>query len=88
MLDGSYNRNTTHLQKKETTLSVYKKPASMRGLQRCLGVHRHTLVIWLIETISQLLALCTSVVPAQPDDVLELDEIWSFVGQHQQKRWQ
>ena len=59
----------------------------MRGVQRCLGVHRHTLAAWLIELISQLPALRTSVAPAMPDDVLELDELWSFVGQRQQKRW-
>lgn len=59
----------------------------MRGVQRCLGVHRHTLAAWLIEVISQLPALRTSVVSAQPDDILELDELWSFVEQRQQKRW-
>lgn len=25
--------------------------------------------------------------PSQPDDVLELDEMWSFVGKKSQKRW-
>ena len=59
----------------------------MRGVQRALGVHRHTLAIWLLELIVQLPPFRTSVEPAQPDDVLELDELWSFVGQRRQKRW-
>ncbi|MCB9419073.1 MAG: IS1 family transposase [Ardenticatenaceae bacterium] len=73
--------------KKETALNVYKERASMGGLQRSLGVHCHTLAVWLIELISQLPAFRTSVRPAQPDDVLELDELRSFVGQREQKRW-
>jgi IS1 family transposase len=68
-------------------MKVYKERASMRGVARCLGVHRHTLAAWLIEWISQLPALRTSVAPAQPEDVLELDELWSFVGRRAQKRW-
>ena len=59
----------------------------MRGVQRALGVHRHTLAIWLLELIVRLPAFRTSVKPAQSDDVLELDELWSFVGQRRQKRW-
>ena len=59
----------------------------MRGVQRTLGVHRHTLAIWLLELIVRLPAFRTSVKPAQSDDVLELDELWSFVGQRRQKRW-
>ena len=53
----------------------------MRGVQRALGVHRHTLAIWLLELIVRLPAFRTSVKPAQSDDVLELDELWYFVGQ-------
>lgn len=59
----------------------------MPGVQRCLGVPRHTLSNWLVDWISQLPALRISVAPARPNDVLELDELWSFVGQRQQKRW-
>ena len=59
----------------------------MRGVHRCLGIHRHTLGAWLIAQISQLPAFRTSVEPAQPDDILELDELWSFVRQRNQKRW-
>jgi IS1 family transposase len=31
--------------------------------------------------------LTESLVEAQPDDVLELDELWSFVGSKAQQRW-
>ncbi|MCA9900938.1 MAG: hypothetical protein KC433_22270 [Anaerolineales bacterium] len=59
----------------------------MRGVQRALGVKRHTLALWLLELIARLPAFRTSVEPARSDDVLELDELWSFVGKRQQKRW-
>jgi IS1 family transposase len=68
-------------------MKVYKERASMRGVQRSLGIHRHTLAAWLIDFISQLPPFRTSVAPAQRDDILELDELWSFVGQRTQKRW-
>ena len=59
----------------------------MRGVQRSLGVHRHTLAIWLMERVPRLPAFGTSVKPAKADDVLELDELWSFVAKRHQKRW-
>jgi IS1 family transposase len=45
------------------------------------------MAIWLVKVIAQLPAFRTSVAPAQPDDVLELDELWSFVEKGRQKRW-
>ena len=59
----------------------------MRGVQRALGVNRHTLALWLLELLVRLPAFRTSVEPARANDVLELDELWSFVGKRQQKRW-
>lgn len=31
--------------------------------------------------------MATTLIPAQPDDVLELDELWSFVARRKNKRW-
>lgn len=36
---------------------------------------------------NELPPLTQTLVPSQPDDVLELDEMWSFVGRKSQKRW-
>lgn len=60
---------------------------SLRGIERMVGVSRRTVGRWLVSWIEQLPALTTSLLPAHPDDVLELDELWSFVGSKDQERW-
>ncbi len=50
----------------------------MRGIARIFGISPATLASWLKKDqsnprVEQTLA------PAEPEDVLELDEIWSFV---------
>ena len=52
----------------------------MRGVSRVLDISRQTFTAWLVDHIQQLPALRTTVLPAQATDVLELDELWSFVG--------
>ena len=64
-----------------------KERASLRGIQRCLNIHRHTVLKWLLAHIQTLPELKESLLPATVDDVLELDEMWSFVGKRNQKRW-
>ena len=75
------------VRKKEIALNVYKERASMRGVQRALGVNRHTLALWLLDLIAYLSPFRTSVGPVESDDVFELDKLWSIVGKWQQKRW-
>ena len=36
---------------------------------------------------SQLPPLAKTLIPSQAEDILELDELWSFVGQKANKRW-
>jgi insertion element IS1 protein InsB len=59
----------------------------MRGIERALGLSRHTFSRWLVEYITGLPPFRSSVLPAQADEVLELDELWSFVWHKGQKRW-
>ena len=59
----------------------------MRGVSRVLDISRQTFTAWLVEHIQQLPALRTTILPTETNDVLELDELWSFVGTKQQKRW-
>lgn len=40
-----------------------------------------------LKKAEQLPPLTESLVESQADDVLELDELWSFVGQKENKRW-
>jgi IS1 family transposase len=66
--------------------AVLERP-SLRGAERILGISRRTIQRWLVDWIVQLPPLETGLLPAHPDDVLELDELWSFVGKKTEQRW-
>ncbi len=72
---------------KDTILRTYQERASLRGLHRIFGVARQTVSGWLMHLMRWLPDLRDTVVPAQPDDILELDELGSFVGHKGQERW-
>ena len=72
---------------KRTILDTYKERASLRGLQRIFGVARRTVLRWLKTRVQQLPDLKDTLAPPQADDVLELDELWSFVFKKDAKRW-
>ena len=67
-------------------LAAYQERASMRGVCRLFGIGRNTLSGWL-KKARQLPPLPETLAPARPDDVLELDELWSFVARRRNKRW-
>lgn len=60
---------------------------SLRGIERVFGLSRRTVNRWLMDWLAPLPALATTLLPAQLDDVLELDELWSFVGSKRHERW-
>jgi IS1 family transposase/transposase-like protein len=60
---------------------------SLRGLARMMSISRRTLSRWLVRWIDEVPPLEYSLLPAELEDVLELDELWSFVGNKQQARW-
>jgi len=72
---------------KEQALKGYKERASLRGLERVFHISRTTLLAWLRERAQQLPTLRETLLPVQDDDVLELDEMWSFVFKKDNKRW-
>lgn len=60
---------------------------SLRGIARIFGISLQT-VLWLLKYLAcELPAFKHSVAPAEADDVLELDELHSFVHRKKQKRW-
>jgi len=74
-------------EQKEQILSAYtNERSSMRGIQRTFAVSRNTLTSWLKKD-QQNPKLEDTLLPAQAEDVLEVDERWSFVQQHRQERW-
>jgi insertion element IS1 protein InsB len=60
---------------------------SMRGVERVFSVSRNTLAQWLAEEADALPELSSTLAEPRPDDVLELDELWSFVLRKSNKRW-
>jgi len=72
---------------KETILLACKERVSMRGLERIFHVARQTVARWIQEIVQDMPDLKDTLLPAEPDDVLELDELWSFVFKKSRKRW-
>jgi insertion element IS1 protein InsB len=68
-------------------LRAYMERASMRGIERVFCVARQTLARWIEQMARALPKLTTTLVTALPNDVLELDELWSFVYRKSNKRW-
>ena len=69
--------------------ACYFERASMRGVERVFAVPRQRLAAWLQEEGESLPEedLSSTLVEAKDDDVLELDELWSFVLKKSEKRW-
>ena len=66
-------------QRKAEILRAYQERSSLRGLSRTFGVARQTVSKWLVEKADQLPDQ-PPLEPSEPEDVLELDELWSFVA--------
>jgi len=60
---------------------------SLRGIERIFGISRPTVAEWLANWSQQLPPLAASLPIARWNDVLELDEVWSFVLKKANKRW-
>jgi hypothetical protein len=60
---------------------------SLRGIARIFAMARQTIVRWFREHTQKLPDVKETLLPATPNDVLELDELWSFVQQKEQTRW-
>jgi insertion element IS1 protein InsB len=64
-----------------------RERVSLRGIERGFGISRRTVSRWLEKWIERWPALTQSLVAAHADDLLELDELWSFVGSKARQRW-
>jgi len=72
---------------REMSLKAMLERCSMRGVARIFQISRNTLLRWILSHYESLPFLEQTLLPAQKDDVLELDEAWSFVLKKSQKRW-
>lgn len=72
---------------RQTLFKAALERCSLRGLARIFYVTRQTIARWIEEHIQNLPPFRKTILPAQANDVLELDEAWSFVKTKKQKRW-
>ena len=68
-------------------LQAYRERASLRGVGRIFGVARDTVLKWIEEHLQQLPGLVDTLAPKQRGDILELDELWSFVYCRDNEQW-
>ena len=80
-------RNVHSDKKKERVLKSCKERVSLRGVQRIFDVHRHTVSRWIKDHVKTLPVLSDTLLPVMRNDVLEMDELWSFVLKKTEKRW-
>ena len=74
-------------ERKEEILRAYQERSSLRGIRRTFGVARKTLARWLKQKAKTLPEVAETLDPARAEDVLELDEWWSFVSSKDNPRW-
>jgi insertion element IS1 protein InsB len=64
---------------KQMVLRAGLERCSLRGVERIFDITRQTIVRWISIPIQKLPDVAETLLPASPDDILELDEMWSFV---------
>ena len=60
---------------------------SLRGVERIFDSARQTVAQWIKTPVQKLPEIKDLLLPAESGDVLELDEIWSFVFKEAHTRW-
>ena len=72
-------------EQKELIINTYLERGSLRGMQRLFGVVPETLMGWIKKVNNR--SLSDELLDAHPTDVLELDELWSFLKARRHKFW-
>ena len=72
---------------KEPVLAADQDRMSLRGIHRTFGVCYASVLRWLGGKTEDLPACKDTLLPSQDGDVLELDELWSFVQKKAQTLW-
>ena len=74
-------------EKKEGILKAYQERSSLRGVSRIFNVARQTVASWLKKKFEVIPDVKETVAPAQSDDILEIDELRSFVYRRADQVW-
>ena len=72
---------------REQVLKASQERVSLRGIERIFGVCRQTIAKWMQTYLKQLPVVADTLLLYEVGDVLEIDELWSFVLGKVQKRW-
>ena len=72
---------------KAIILKAAQERSSSRGLARVFGVSHQTILNWIKKKAKSLGEIEETLVPYQEGDILELDELWSFVYEASNKQW-
>lgn len=82
VIDRKLKANTTNLIRRS-----FLERLSLRGISRVFRISFSTIYLLLNMETQSLANFRESVVPAKSGDILELDELCSFVGAKANKRW-
>jgi insertion element IS1 protein InsB len=74
-------------EKQQQVLRAALERVSLRGIERIFKVCRQTVVKWVKAHVKTLPVLAETLDLYEVGDVLEIDELWSFVLNKAQKRW-
>lgn len=74
-------------QRREQVQRALLERVSLRGIGRIFAMSRRTVMRWLHQWSTALTNLSETLVPWVWGDVLELDELWSFVGRKTNQQW-
>ena len=74
-------------EKCERVLRAAQERVSLRGIERIFNVCRQTVARWIQSYLKQLPVVADTLLLYEVGDVLEIDELWSFVLEKEQKRW-
>ena len=68
-------------------LRAARERVSLRGIERIFKVCRQTVAKWIRDYLKQLPVIADTLLLYEVGDVLEIDELWSFVLGKEHKRW-
>ena len=72
-------------ERRDEILHSYHERSSLRGTRRVYRVAISTVLRWLKK--KELVPLSSTLSPARSDDIIEYDELWSFVHDKKNKQW-
>ena len=72
---------------RQQVVQACRERMSLGGVERVFGVCRKTIVRWIEQRVAALPSVAETLLPAIQDDVLEMDELVTFVSEKFFKRW-